>query len=315
VFRIFHENNGDEAANPVEKVLRDGSTDFGERIVLRNFMGEELPIEDSAAPIVGPDGEVLGAVLVFRDLTARRMAQESARRSEKLAATGRLAATIAHEINNPLEAATNFIYLAKNSESLEEARRYLGGADLELARAAHITRKALSFYRDSSRPVATNIAALLEEVMAIYSGRVRGAHVNVTIDANRDLELFTLRGELMQIVSNLVSNALDALAPGGLLILRARQHQSGIMLEVEDNGEGIPRANIEKIFEAFFTTKKEFGTGLGLWVVHDLVEKQGGTINVESQTDGPRRGTRFSVFLPPVAAAANAPQLPRQKAS
>jgi PAS domain S-box-containing protein len=314
VFRIFEERGGREAPNPVEKVLRDGATSFGERIMLRNMKGEEVPIEDSAAPIVGAHGQIIGVVLVFRDLTSRRMAQESARRSEKLAATGRLAATIAHEINNPLEAATNFIYLAKSSDSLEDSRRYLSGADLELSRAAHITRKALSFYRDSSRPVVTNIATLLDEVLAVYGGRIRGGRVTVNVESNHDVELLTLRGELIQIISNLISNALDALQPGGVLTIRARKAEHGVVLEVEDNGEGIPNANLNRIFDAFFTTKKDIGTGLGLWVVNDLVQKQGGTISVDSRTEGPLRGTKFCVFLPSLPVPAPVP-FPERKAS
>ena len=314
VFRIFDERGGAEAPNPVERVLGEGTTGFGERILLRNTKGEEFPIEESAAPILGTDGEIVGVVLVFRDLTSRRMAQESARRSEKLAATGRLAATIAHEINNPLEAATNFIYLARNSPSLEDSRRYLSGADLELARAAHITRKALSFYRDSSRPVVTNISALLDEILAIYGGRIRGARVKVSVESPNDVELLTLRGELIQIISNLISNSLDALHPGGVLVIRARKAEQGVVLEVEDNGEGIPPANLEKIFDAFFTTKKDIGTGLGLWVVNDLVQKQGGSITVDSHTEGPHRGTIFSLYLPSMSVPAPV-QMPERKAS
>jgi PAS domain S-box-containing protein len=314
VFRIFDERGGGEAPNPVEKVLGDGATVFDERILLRNLKDEEVPIEDSAAPILGAEGQIIGAVLVFRDLTSRRMAQESARRSEKLAASGRLAATIAHEINNPLEAATNFIYLAKNSATLEDSRRYLSGADLELARAAHITRKALSFYRDSSRPVMTNIATVLDELLAIYGGRIRGARVKVNVESAPDIELWTLRGELVQIISNLISNALDALHPGGVLVIRARKAAQGAAIEVEDNGEGIPRANLDKIFDAFFTTKKDIGTGLGLWVVRDLLQKQGGTIGVDSRTEGPHRGTKFSLYLPSLPVPAPVP-LQERKAS
>ena len=312
VFRIFDERDGAAVPNPVEIVLQEGTTSFSERILLHTSEGGAIPIESSAAPILGPQGGRIGVVLVFRDVTARRMAQESARRSEKLAATGRLAATIAHEINNPLEAATNFIYLAKNSPTLEDSQRYLAGADLELARAAHITRKALSFYRDSARPVVTNIATLLDEILSIYGGRIRASRANVAVDCPPDVELITLRGELIQIISNLISNALDAMRPGGFLTIRAGKAEGGINLEVQDTGEGIPEANMGKIFEAFFTTKKDIGTGLGLWVVNDLVQKQGGAINVVSHTEGPNRGTTFSLFLPslPVPIA-----VPEKKAS
>jgi PAS domain S-box-containing protein len=315
VFRVFHENSGAAAVNPVERALREGTTELGERIILKNLRGEEVPIEDSAAPILGTDGQVIGVVLVFRDTSARRMAQESARRSEKLAATGRLAATIAHEINNPLEAATNFIYLARSGNSVEESHRYLAGADLELARAAHITRKALSFYRDSSRPSATSVASVLEEVLTIYNGRVRAGHVNVQVDCKPDVELVTLRGELVQIVSNLVANALDALRSGGLLKITAKKAENGITLAIADNGEGIPAANMGKIFEAFFTTKRDIGTGLGLWVVNDLVEKQGGTISLKSRTEEPERGTTFSLFLPSLPLSSGAVRFPETRAS
>jgi len=313
VFRIFNEQDRSQAPNPVEKALREGVTGLGERIVLRNLKGEEVPIEDSAAPILGPGGKVIGVVLVFRDLTSRRMAQESARRSEKLASSGRLAATIAHEINNPLEAATNFVYLAKNTQSQEECQRYLAGADLELARASQITRKALSFYRDSASPAKVNVSTLFEEILAVYGGRIRGARVRVDVQCGADVEVVTLRGELIQIISNLISNALDAMKPGGRLVLRAKNGGRGINLQVEDDGEGIPQTNLGKIFDAFFTTKRETGTGLGLWVVNDLVHKQGGSISVESRTEGPKPGTRFSIFLPSVAAVPL--KMPERKAS
>jgi signal transduction histidine kinase len=233
------------------------------------------------------------------------MALESARRSERLAATGRLAATIAHEINNPLEAATNLVYLAKHSRCPDEARQYLDGVDRELARAAHITRQTLGFYRDSARPAAVNLAAMLQELLDIYSGRIRSKHIHAEVHCPPDLETVALRGELVQIVSNLISNAIDAVGTGGLLRISVAKERDGIKLEVEDNGAGIPSKNQKKIFEPFFTTK-DFGTGLGLWVVKDLIGKQGGTISVISPSDG-NGGTRFSVVLPSSPMEASSP--------
>jgi PAS domain S-box-containing protein len=298
VFPIFDELTGAPAPDPVAKALTEGITGLGENIVLRNRNNEEIPIEDSVAPIFGSDRKIIGVVLVFRDVTTKRMTLESARRSEKLAAAGRLAATIAHEINNPLEAATNLVYLAKHSQCPDEAGQYLDGVDRELARAAHITRKTLGFYRDSAKPAAVNLAAMLQELLAIYSGRIRSKHIRAEVNCPPDLETVALRGELVQIVSNLISNAIDAVDTGGLLRITVKQEGKGIKLEVEDNGAGIPAENQKKIFEPFFTTKQNIGTGLGLWVVKDLIEKQGGTISVFSPSDGYNGGTRFSVFLP-----------------
>jgi PAS domain S-box-containing protein len=299
VFPIYDEMTGAPAPDPVAKALAQGITELGEHIVLRNRKGEEIPIEDSVAPIFGADQRIIGVVLVFRDVTNKRMAQESARRSEKLAAAGRLAATIAHEINNPLEAATNLVYLAKYSVAHgEDATHYLDDIDQELARAAHITRKTLSFSRESSTPVKVDLAALLEEILAIYSGRIRSNQIRVEVDTPGHCEVVALKGELVQILSNLIANAIDVLDPGGLLRISAAKEGDTIKLEVEDTGPGIPPENLQKIFEPFFTTKKDVGTGLGLWVVKDLIEKQGGTISVLSPSNGAHRGARFSISLP-----------------
>jgi PAS domain S-box-containing protein len=299
IFPIFNEITGAPAENPVTSVIQTASISrLSNHTVLRNHHGEEIPIEDSAAPILDRNGNLTGAVLVFRDVSHQRKVEEVARISEKLAATGRLAATIAHEINNPLEAAINLVFLAQQSSSTVEIKRYLSSADHELARMAHVTRKTLSFNRSSSAATPTNLRYLLEEVRGIYDGRIRSQGISVEIVCPLDLEITTIKGDLQQIASNLIANALDALQPGGHLKLKASGELNGAKLEVEDNGLGIALANLDRIFEPFFTTKKDTGTGLGLWVVKDLVEQQGGTIAVISSTNGTRRGTRFSLFLP-----------------
>jgi len=299
IFPIFNEMTGDPAANPVAHVIRQGTISrLNNHTVLRNHHGEQIPIEDSAAPILNGDGKVMGAVLVFRDVSHQRKIEEVARTSEKLAATGRLAATIAHEINNPLEAAINLLYLARGSDSPNEIKRYIADADHELSRMAHITRKTLAFNRSSSAATPTNLRLLLEEVRGVYEGRIKNQDVKAEIDCPRDLKITTIKGDLQQIASNLIANALDALEPGGHLKIKARSEPGGARLEVEDDGSGIPAENLEKVFEPFFTTKTDTGTGLGLWVVKDLVEKQGGTISVLSSAAGAKRGTRFTLFLP-----------------
>lgn len=299
VFAIFNELTGEPTPNPVLAVIERGKImGLANQTILRNFRGEEIPIEDSAAPIFDEQGKLTGVVLVFRDVSRQRKVQEVARTSEKLAATGRLAATIAHEINNPLEAAINLLYLAHNSSSFRDVQQYIGNAEHELSRMAHITRKTLAFHRSSSVAAATNLHDLLDEVIEIYERRIEAQRITVVRDYAPDLVITTYRPDLVQIASNLIANALDALDPGGTLVVRGAAEDEGARLEIEDNGSGISPENLARVFEPFFTTKKDTGTGLGLWIVKDLIEKLGGTISVASRTEGARHGTRFSMLIP-----------------
>ena len=299
IFQIQDETTHAPVENPVEEVIRLGKVGGAvDHVVMLDRSRREIPIEDNAAPIMGEEKKVLGVVLVFRDVTQRRRMQESARKSEKLAAAGRLAATIAHEINNPLEAVTNLMYLARTSDSLGVAQNYLAAADQELSRVVHIARQTLGFYRDSVEPVTLKVSSLLDEVLAVYASRIGAKQITVERDYKGDIAIKTLRGEMLQILSNLIANALDALPAGGRVRLRTAARNGGVEFSIEDNGVGIPPENLNRIFEAFFTTKTDVGTGLGLWVVKDLLDKQGGTISVESRSLGEERGTRFIVFVP-----------------
>ena len=301
IFPISNEVTKKVVENPVEKVLESGLIiGLANHTVLRHREGHETPIEDSAAPITDEAKNIIGVVLVFRDVTQHRLAQESARKSEKLAAAGRLAATIAHEINNPLEAVTNLLFLARTAESFEEAKQYMSSADQELARVAHITRQTLGFVRATVAASETRISTLLEEVLMVYSGRIRARQIEVVKDFSHDAPITAVRGDLVQVFSNLVSNALDAMGTGGKLSLIAKAADGGVMFVIQDSGSGVTVANRQRIFDAFFTTKSDVGTGLGLWVVKDLLNKFGGTIEVESNTEPPDQGTRFTLFIPSV---------------
>ncbi len=299
VFPIVNEITKKSVENPVEKVLQCGLVvGLANQTVLRRRDGKETPIEDSAAPIMDDHKNIAGVVLVFRDVTQQRLAQDSARKSEKLAATGRLAATIAHEINNPLEAITNLLFLARAADSLEQARQYMSSADQELARVAHITRQTLGFVRAAAAASETRISILLEEVLMVYIGRIHARHINVIKDFARDVPITAVRSDLVQVFSNLISNALDAMSLGGTLNLTVNARDGGVEFQIQDSGSGITPANQQRMFDAFFTTKNDVGTGLGLWVVKDLLEKFGGTIQVESSTEPPNHGTRFILFIP-----------------
>jgi two-component system, sporulation sensor kinase E len=230
------------------------------------------------------------------DVTERKRAESALRVSEKLAATGRLASTLAHEINNPLAAVTNLIYLLRSNPALDDlAAQQLAMADSEIRRVSQITRKLLSFHREPTQPVPVDLSAILEEVAELYRPRLMEKKLQVRLDRRNVQPITAYPGEMRQIFANLVGNAMEATPEGGRLSLRVKSGgPQMVRVLVADSGPGIPRENIARIFEPFFTTKGEKGTGLGLWITRDLVTKHGGQIRVRSN----KRGTCFIVNLP-----------------
>ena len=248
-------------------------------------------------------GEMLGMIGTVQDMTPRRLQEEALRTSEKLAATGRMAATIAHEINNPLEAVTNLIYLAKTDpETPESVSRLLEIADGELARVSQIAQQTLGFYRDTTRPVTIDVNQLLHGVVDLFDRKLTGKGLQCTLDLEPGLSVMGLQGEIRQVVANLLVNAIDA-SPGrgGRIRIRGRHRRRseghGIAVLICDEGEGIPAHVRRRLFTPFVTTKQSTGTGLGLWVTRGMVEKHGGTVSFRSRTVSPS-GTVFRVYLP-----------------
>lgn len=236
-------------------------------------------------------------------------AQEALRRSEKLAVTGRLAASIAHEINNPLEAVTNLLYLMRTDRAPGKLDVYLNQAEQELARVAEITKHTLRFYREPNKPVKTELPAVLHSVLVLYNSRITAANISI------ESELLTPRatvlsspGELRQVIANLIGNAVDAMRYGGRLRIRISTervcHINGhpcVRLTIADTGPGIPPELLPRIFEPFVTTKGETGTGLGLWVTEEIIRRNGWKIAVRSSRQPKRAGTIFSIQMPVVA--------------
>ena len=271
--------------------------------VLQNTDGTYVPIEDSAAPIRDGRGKIVGVVLVFRDATTERKSQEVLRKTEKLAAAARLAATVAHEINNPLEAIGNLIYISKATEGIpESAFTNLTLAEEELARVSHITRQTLGFYRESKQPNEVDLPTLVESVLNIYSNKLRTKNIILVRDFHDCPPIQALAGELKQAVANLVSNAADAVPHGGTICVRIDCHEDTtthlVKIIVEDDGPGIAPEHRDHIFEPFFTTKKDVGTGLGLWVTKEIIERHSGTVEVRSMNGTGPSGTAFSITLP-----------------
>src|SRR6202522_1975286 len=249
----------------------------------------------------------VGVIVV--EITERLQAEEALRKTEKLAAAGRLAASIAHEINNPLEAVTNLLYLLRHEPSLDAlALSYAELAQHEISRVADMTQQTLRFYRQSTSPMVANITELLDSVVTLYKGRLLGLQIEISRQDGPDVDLYCFSGELRQVFANLIGNAIDAMVHGGHLWLSVRRSRSwvdgapGIRLFVADNGCGMTEATRLRIFEPFFTTKESTGTGLGLWVSSEIIAKHKATVRVASRPadpgSGKRSGTVFMLFFP-----------------
>jgi PAS domain S-box-containing protein len=306
VFPIFNEDTREAVENPVDKVRRLGTVvGLANHTFLVAKDGTEVCIDDSGAPIRDGEGRMIGIVLVFRDITERRVSEGALMQAEKLATAGRMAASVAHEVNNPLEGLTNLIYIARHSDDMPEVRQLLVQAEAELGRIAHITRQSLGFYRETSGPAHFKPSAIVREVTKFYASRALSQGVTFVVNTNTEMEVLGISGELRQILSNLLANSLDACPKGAKIRVETNsavnprnQESTGVRISVADTGCGIQPDHLESIFEPFFTTKKDTGTGLGLWVSRELVEKQGGSLRVRSRTSDEKSGTVFSIFLP-----------------
>lgn len=246
-----------------------------------------------------------GIAVFFHDVTDRRKADEALIKNEKLAAVGRLATSIAHEINNPLASVTNLLYLAQRSTDIGEVQDYLAAADRELRRVGAIANQTLRFHKQSSNPSSVKSEALLEDVISIYQGRIVNSHVRVETRKRARQPVLCYEGEIRQVLNTLVGNAIDAMHPdGGRLLLRSREgiewktERKGIVITVADTGLGMSPHTQAKSFEPFFTTKGIQGTGLGLWISRGIVDRHRGTLVLRSSQVEGRNGTVFALFLP-----------------
>ena len=260
--------------------------------------GERIDVALTISPLRDESGQIVGASKILRDVSAQKRMANSLLQAEKIAATGKMAATIAHEINNPLEAVVNLLFLARERAVDSEQLAYLSAADREIARVSHIARQTLGYYRENASAVSVSLTSLLDDALRIYKPRCDANGIRVETRFESQRKVIVRKGEMMQVISNLVTNAIYAMPRGGVLTLTILDEPNSIALCVEDTGEGIPADALPHIFDAFFTTRKTIGTGIGLFIAKQFVEGHGGRIKIESSTDAEAHGTKVTVNLP-----------------
>lgn len=276
--------------------------------------GRLIYVTLTVSPIRDRTGEIVGASTIARDITARRLAEEALRASEKLVAMGRMAASIAHEIRNPLDAAKSITYILQQNESLDpKARDLVNLLDAQLTHMGEIVSRTLSFARPGDAVSRIALAGIVDEVLALQHKNLTNKAVAIERRFDSPGEVFGYPGPLRQVIVNLISNAIDAIPPGQdgrIKVHIADTHHpatgvQGVRITLSDTGTGIRPENLKHLFQPFFSTKNEEGTGLGLWVTYGIIAQHGGTIRVRSRINGPVRGTVFSIFLPRLGARLN----------
>lgn len=265
--------------------------------------GQRLELSLTISPIRDAEGQVIGASKIAHDISERRRMEQMLLQSEKLAAAGRLAASIAHEINNPLEAVMNLVFLARNSAPKgSESIRYLEMAESELERVSRIARTTLGYYRDRGVPTPTQLSELLDAVLMIQGPKLAARGIAIDRDYQTTRPIKVGKGEFMQVFSNLLSNSMDAMPNGGRIRVRVAEEKCDlgdcVRAEVEDTGSGIEEKNLAHVFDPFFTTKLESGTGIGLWVTRRIVDERGGRIGMTSRTQPGKSGTTVTMEIP-----------------
>jgi len=249
-------------------------------------------------------GDALGTATVSRNLTDEKRGEAALVRSEKLAAVGRLATSIAHEINNPLAAVTNLLYLALGNNKPIEVQGLLSQADRELRRVSKVANQTLRFHKQASKPQLLSTESLFESVLVVYEGRLRNSNILVEVRGYAEEPVECFEGDIRQVLANVLGNAVDAMPHGGRLVIRSRKATEwssgrvGLFLTIADNGCGIGAEARERLFEAFFTTKGIGGTGLGLWISAEIMERHQGRIRLRSSQNPDRHGTVVTLFLP-----------------
>jgi PAS domain S-box-containing protein len=302
ILKLIPEELHPEEAMFIEK-LKSGQRieQFETRRITKS--GQTLNVSLTLSPVRDAQGKVVGASKILRDISIAKRLEQSFLQAEKLAATGRMAATIAHEINNPLEAVMNLLYLLRPTISGDQGKEFLATAESELQRVSHIAKQTLGYYRENALATPVSFNDIVQHAVAIYEPRCQVSGVKILQSLTSTRKVLLRRGEMMQVVSNLLTNSIYALSAGGTICIDVSDSQTepqGVAVSVRDNGEGISPEALPRVFDAFFTTRATIGTGIGLFIAKQLIEGHGGRIAIESSKDVRDHGTHVHVFLPSV---------------
>jgi PAS domain S-box-containing protein len=311
VLRLVHPQTHQPMGDVLEVLDRSGAMGLRQEGTLIARDGAEYAVDVKLSTVVDADGRPDGSVVVFRDVTELRKAEVTLIANEKLAVTGRLAASIAHEIHNPLDSVANLHFLLSQENDPQRRAEYLKLAQQELGRTLQISRAMLSLYRESPMPVQVNLEELIGSVLLLLDRKMRDQSIQVEQSFTHPVHVFGFPGELRQVFTNLIANAGEAAGPHGHVRIRVRpaspqDGRAGTIVEIADSGRGIAPHVEKKLFQPFMTTKGERGTGLGLWVSLGIVQKHGGTVRISNSTEGDLRGAVVRVYLPERSAQAKA---------
>ncbi len=306
--RVLHPEDRTRTDRAIQQSLNpDGSGEFGSDFRVLSPDGKVRWIAATGHAFfsaVSGRRKATRLIGIALDITDLRQTDASLLQTEKLAVTGRLAASLAHEINNPLEAITNLLYLLQEGSLEEDQRSYVKMAEQELARVIDIAVQTLRFYHDPGAPIQCDVAEIIDSAIAPLAGRMAASNIEVQRRYRQKAHVLGARRELRQVLVNVVLNAMNAMQQGGRLLVRTKEAtnwktgRKGVRLTIADTGHGMNHSTMKRIFEPFFTTRASVGTGLGLWLCSGIVQKHGGEIRVKSRQTAGRSGTVFSIFLP-----------------
>lgn len=294
----------DEETNILATIARGERIEHFETVRVKKN-GETVEVSLTVSPVKDEAGRIVGAAKIARDITDRKKNARILLMTERLAAVGRLAATVAHEINNPLEAVTNLVYLAKTASSQATVVNFLSAAEEQLASVSHLTRQTLGFYRETGGMRRIDLNEIVSSLLTVFAAKAHNKGIQLDREVKTDLAICAIPGEIRQLVANLVSNSIDAIHGAGRIRIRvnsarrwANRRESGIRITVSDTGIGISPEARPRVFEPFFTTKRDVGTGLGLWVCKSIVDNHHGDVQIRSSATPGESWTVVSIFLP-----------------
>jgi PAS domain S-box-containing protein len=317
ILSITHAEDREDCRSHLDRLLSGETPSF---VLEKRYVrpdGISVWVRNSFSLLKDEHGRPSHVILICNDITERRRAERMLMEREKLAVVGQLAMSIAHEINNPLEAVLNLLFLIRGSESLDQAHGFAAQAEEEIQRATQIASNTLQFHKQQTKPTSTNVMKLVESVLVLFKAKLAAAKVAVEFERRGNTELICFPGEIRQALANLIRNALEAMPSGGRLRIRVRQStdwradEAGVRITVVDTGVGMSLETRRRIYDPFFTTKGTEGTGLGLWVTASILAKHRGRMHLRSKTTPGASGTTFTLIFPMIGAQAKSPDLGR----